>query len=312
VDIWKPDICIYHGNCDDGFGAAWAVRLKWRDVEFVPAHYGKPFHSRGAWAGKNILFVDFSAPRDVLLSFLAESPTDLPPAASIVVLDHHKTAQEGLAGLPTFDGTLVGLGHSLRTANELNHPAIAVCFDMQRSGMALAWQFCHGGDYNEMDRPKIINLIEDRDLWRFRFGSETHCFSAALRTYPQDFETWRRISEEPDALVDEGATILKAYKVNIEKFIKETRFMKVAGHSVPCCNVPYHYASDVANELLWIYPTAPFAMAWFMRGDGLLQASLRSEDSRLDVSQIAKRFGGGGHRNAAGFQIEVKFGAELA
>jgi hypothetical protein len=24
----KPDICIYHGNCADGFGAAWAVRRR--------------------------------------------------------------------------------------------------------------------------------------------------------------------------------------------------------------------------------------------------------------------------------------------
>jgi nanoRNase/pAp phosphatase (c-di-AMP/oligoRNAs hydrolase) len=35
----------------------------------------------------------------------------------------------------------------------------------------------------------------------------------------------------------------------------------------------------------------------------MIQYSLRSEDSREDVSEVAKQFGGGGHRNAAGYQI---------
>ena len=30
---WKPDICIYHGGCDDGFGAALAVHMRWGDAE---------------------------------------------------------------------------------------------------------------------------------------------------------------------------------------------------------------------------------------------------------------------------------------
>jgi uncharacterized protein len=33
--------------------------------------------------------------------------------------------------------------------------------------------------------------------------------------------------------------------------------------------------------------------------------SLRSEDSRQDVSEVASTFGGGGHRNAAGFRVPV-------
>jgi len=37
-------LCIYHGNCADGFGAAWAVRhaLGDRDVEFHAGVYGNP------------------------------------------------------------------------------------------------------------------------------------------------------------------------------------------------------------------------------------------------------------------------------
>lgn len=40
--MWKPDLCIYHGNCDDGFGAAWAIWRRWGyEVAYVPGVYGK-------------------------------------------------------------------------------------------------------------------------------------------------------------------------------------------------------------------------------------------------------------------------------
>lgn len=65
-----------------------------------------------------------------------------------------------------------------------------------------------------------------------------------------------------------------------------------------------HEAADTlaAHEMLSKYPDAPFTACWFRRADGQIQYSLRSEDSRLDVSEVAKSLGGGGHRNAAGFQ----------
>jgi oligoribonuclease NrnB/cAMP/cGMP phosphodiesterase (DHH superfamily) len=45
-----------------------------------------------------------------------------------------------------------------------------------------------------------------------------------------------------------------------------------------------------------------FSMIWYYDGnDKQYMISLRSIDEKADVSQIAKHFGGGGHRNASGF-----------
>src|SRR5258708_4926651 len=86
-DEWKPDICIYHGNCDDGFGAAWAIWTRWgNEVAYVPGVYGKPLPDV---AGKNVLFVDFSAKR-------AEIDEMAQVAKSILIIDHHKTAEADL------------------------------------------------------------------------------------------------------------------------------------------------------------------------------------------------------------------------
>jgi len=84
--MWKPDICIYHGNCDDGFGAAWAIWKRWPDIEFVPGVYGKPLPDV---AGKNVLFVDFSAKRPEIEAMAKVAKT-------ILIIDHHKTAEADL------------------------------------------------------------------------------------------------------------------------------------------------------------------------------------------------------------------------
>lgn len=293
--MWKPDLCIYHGNCDDGFGAAWAIWKRWGyEVAYVPGTYGKPLP---ACEGRNVLFVDFSAKRPELVAMADK-------AKSIVVLDHHKTAEADLkdwAG-PTIRPDDVDL-LAAKACTETGSPIVAV-FDMQCSGAVLAWDFAHGIPHNDPP-PTMLALIQDRDLWRFAFGAVTKRFSAALRTYPMSFEAWDKIAADTDALIEEGKAILRAHEANIDKFIKDAYFDSVGDHTVPVVNVPYHYASDAAHALLSLHPSAPFTAAWFRRGDGMIQYSLRSEEHRADVSEIAKRFGGGGHRNAAGFQVKA-------
>ena len=277
----KPDICIYHGGCDDGFGAAWAVWKRWPDVQFVPGVYGK---EPPDVAGKKVLMVDFSYKRPVIEA-MAKA------AYSLTILDHHKTAQADLQDMEAW-AAMEGIGASVK-----------VIFDMAQSGATITWQYVTGADRKDTPCPTMLTYIEDRDLWRFAFGDKTRQFSAALRTYPMDFETWDKIAANPDSLIAEGKIVLRAHQANIQKFMADSYMERISGYTVPCCNVPYHYASDTAHELLQRFPDAPFAMSWFKRGDGMFQASLRSEDHRVDVSEIAKMHGGGGHRNAAGFQV---------
>jgi len=294
--MWKPDICIYHGSCDDGFGAAWAIWKRWgNDVRYEPGVYGKPLPDV---AGKHVLFVDFSAKRPVI-DEMAQV------AKSIVIIDHHKTAE---ADLEPFKIGLCGdakfvpenLDSMFRDMAELDRPAVLAWFDMEQSGAMMAWKFV----YPDALIPKFIRFIEDRDLWRFTYGGEeTRQFSAALRTYPMDFKTWDSLIIQTDDLVEDGKAILRSHNANITKFLADAYTDVIGGMTVPIVNVPYHYASDTAHALLQKYPEAPFTACWFRRGDGMIQYSLRSEDRRVDVSEVAKKFGGGGHRNAAGFQV---------
>lgn len=295
TESWKPDICIYHGNCDDGFGAAWAIWKRWgNEVAYVPGVYGK---SLPDVAGRHVLFVDFSAKR-------AEIDAMAQVAASIVIIDHHKTAE---ADLEPFKIGLCGgaqfvpenLDGMFRDMAELARPPILAWFDMEQSGAAMAWKFV----YPDAIIPKFLRYIEDRDLWKFQFDDRTKKFSAALRTYPMDFKTWDSLIIHAEDLADEGGAILRAHNVNIQKFLDDAYEDKIGGHYVPVVNVPGQFASDVGNALLRKFPKAPFSATWHRTGDGDVKISLRSEDSRLDVSKIAAAHGGGGHRNAAGWRI---------
>ncbi|TIV83819.1 MAG: hypothetical protein E5V64_06550 [Mesorhizobium sp.] len=280
--MYEPNICLYHEDCSDGFGAAWAIHRRWPTCTFIPATYGAPLELDDI-DGKNILFVDFSAPADVLRAMVEEGK-----ARSVVVLDHHKSAQASLAGLPVMN---------LGEVSELE--GVLVHFDMEKSGARLAWQFAHG-----TSAPDMIELIEDRDLWRFRYP-DTKPFIAALNSYPQDFQVWDRLVLRVDELVSDGEAILRANGAAVETMLKQAYTGLIAGHDVPLVNAPKQFSSDACHRLLEINPQAPFVASWHRRGDGLLEFSLRSQDHRQDVSEVAKLFGGGGHRNAAGFQLEM-------
>lgn len=287
---YNPDICLFHANCDDGFGAAWAIAKRWPTCTFIPAAYGEPLDLDGMTEGANILFVDFSAPAETLQGMVGQGK-----AKSVLVLDHHKSAAQELTAFQKFDPDYFWRADAGEPLSN-----VQVWFDMEKSGARMAHEFAFPGE----DLPDMLMHIEDNDLWRFSHYA-TKQFIAALRSYPQDFQTWDWINEHIGSLIEDGPPILRAYFATVTKICDQWYDGDLGGHTIPMVNAPRQFASDVGHELLKRFPTAPFAASWYRRNDGLLEFSLRSEAHRADVSEVAVLFGGGGHRNAAGFQLEI-------
>ena len=297
---WKPDVVIYHDHCADGFAAAWACWMRWHDdCQYVPASYGQPAPDM---RGKNVLMVDFSYKRPDLEAMAAS-------AASIVVLDHHKTAQEDLAPFQRFADkperfTLATVEAMLGDLTRGGYPAICAQFDMERSGARLAWDFCH--DYAA---PKLIALVEDRDLWRFNL-EETKPFSLWLRSEPFSFDRFELLSQElqdardGDRIMTEAAAMQRFFDAKVDEIASFARRRRIGEHEPIVVNCPPMFASEVGHALLDKHPAAPFAAMYF-DGPNARMWSLRSREDRTDVSAVAARFGGGGHRNAAGFSAPL-------
>ncbi len=299
----KP-LCIYHGKCADGFGAAWSVRKYFGD-ENVEFHAGVYQKDPPEVEGRDVILVDFSYKRPVLEA-IAKT------ALSVLIIDHHKSAAEDLAGFPPpiirhgWDNHMADVRG---LANDGTDPALPRClFDMERSGAGMTWDYF----FPDAPRPELINHIEDRDLWRFNLDG-TREIQANVFSYPYDFEVWDRLMETPVSDLRLGGTAIerKHFKDIHELLTVCQRRVVIAGHLVPVASLPYTLTSDAGHAMcqpvdeglagVWI---PPFAACYWDTKDARI-FSLRSDDKwgAMDVSEIAKEFGGGGHKNAAGFQV---------
>lgn len=217
---------------------------------------------------KDVMLVDFSYKRPVLLEMAAK-------AKSILILDHHKTAANDLVGLP---GNVVAI------------------FDMERSGARITWDHFFPHDAP----PPLLLHIEDRDLWRFALA-KTREIQANVFSYPYDFQVWDELMAANMAdLAKEGEAIERKHFKDINELLGVcTRRMVIGGYNVPVANLPYTLTSDAGHSLA---KGEPFAGCYWDTSAGRV-FSLRSTDNGIDVSEIAKLYGGGGHRNASGFRM---------
>lgn len=273
-------LVLYHAECYDGHTAAWAFLKLRHGAEFLPVYFGQPPPPVG---GREVWILDFSYPREVLIRMHDE-------AASLQVLDHHKTAQEDLESLPY------------------------CTFDMGRSGAGITWDMLStlGGECRECGarqihsygcpkaRPWLVDFVEDRDLWTMKLP-ETESVNAWIHAQPMTFEAWDRLARLPLGEAVRGGACVRQYVREYGVMARaQARNEEVAGYTVPTMNLPYMDCSEHVGRLLEESPYAHFAVGYFRRRDGRWQFSLRSRKD-FDVSEVAKKFGGGGHAQAAGF-----------
>lgn len=338
-------LCIAHGSsCVDGYAASWVVHRALGDgVEFVYASYdedppdctrvsnkdggtlgklGKDYHlACNALAGRDVLIVDFSYPIAVLREMAKEART-------VLVLDHHKSAAEDLKPITGLVTERIPWSGRNSWLNKETWPdgmlELAAIFDMERSGAGLTWDYFNPGQL----RPWFINLVEDRDLWKFT-DDRSRPFHAAVTSYPLDFVLWDRLVQDKYGiatgagsfaydLIKEGTGILRKHDLDVQTVIRTTRrTMVIGGDRVPVCNCPPWLASDVGHALTEPQPgnyytdcvtirdgktvTPVFAATYYDR-DGKRNFSLRSRPEGRDVSKVCALYQGGGHHGAGGFE----------
>ncbi|SRR5215204_121422 len=282
---------LYHGNCYDGFAAAWSAwrRLGYQPA-YVPVNYGIPPPNL---TGCDRLYVlDFSYSAEQLTKLAETIP-------HITLLDHHKTARDTLANL----GTPVDSTHI-----DNPPPGLFVQFDMSESGASLAWEYFYRPEPPGIKwTPEIIQYVRDRDLWLFEKPKSKEV-QAWLRSYLFDFQQWDWLNHclTDDAeywkVVAEGTAILRAQEQSVANMCRFPRWVDLGGFIIPCVNATVYF-SDCGDYLCSKFPDAPFAAYYTDRADKKRQWGLRSQNG-FDVSTIALQYGGGGHAAAAGFTID--------
>jgi len=266
-------IHIWYHRDGDGFASAYAAWKKFGDKAiYKGVQYEEAMPEVSS--GDELYILDFSYSRDMLLKLALDG-------VNLKVFDHHQTAQVNLAKLDF------------------------ATFDMEKSGCRMSWEYFHPDKL----LPVILAYIEDRDLWRFKLEN-SEAINIAFMCYKWDFKIWDEAiidaekyrqgdSMTENVLLIKGKAMLEFRDTLIKMALSKTKMTRIGGYeNVPMINSSM-LPSEVAHALLKKHPNAPFVVVWHHAGFRTI-VNLRSM-GEFDVSVIAKKFGGGGHKNAAGF-----------
>lgn len=279
------DIVLFHYPCQDGLTSGWITdhyhKTHNQTIELYPIQHGTAIeYSR--LESKRVLFCDY-APSLEILNELEKIAT------TITILDHHISAK-----------------------NALENKSYAV-FDMNKSGAGLTWSYF----YPDIETPKFIQMVQDRDIWTWKLPN-SRPFTAGLYTMCQscntyEFDTIFKIFDEFFANIEnvnkciELGIIVDKVSMNKANGIAKDHVKKIdvwRDHKVCIVNCFADLSSDV-GDIIGSNENVDFVVLWnYNHPTSEYRISLRSKN-KVDVSKIAKEFGGGGHVNASGFSTKT-------
>jgi len=276
---------IYHHNDADGRCAA-AIVLRYAEIgpigfgkiETIEVDYKDTIQVDKILANETVVIVDFSFKPEVMEKVLEQT-------SEIIWIDHHKTAFEY-----RYSKVIEGIRQ------------------VEFSGCELSWMYFRNGKLI----PRAVSLIGDYDKWALKFQPECFEFYEGLKlenTTPQS-GLWDRLFENHhktvDRIIEQGKSAIQYrdnYCLNLIKQVGyETHIYAWPSLTAFAANM-YYFGSRGFGDLFHRYD---LVIAYIHDGRQF-QVSLYSE--KVDVSEIAKHYGGGGHASAAGFVCkELPFG----
>ncbi|MEK7481835.1 MAG: DHHA1 domain-containing protein [Patescibacteria group bacterium] len=267
----KNIIILYHKDCFDGFGGAWAAYKKFgKNADYFGVeHQTQPPKEL---KNKEIYLIDFCYQKKEMMEKL------LKENRKVVIIDHHISQKE-----------------AVKISSEY-------VYDLKHSGSVLAWKYFHP----KKPIPKLLRHIEDIDLWKFKLAG-TKELIMALDTRDFNFSVWDKAakdfenSKKRKKYFEIGKILMKYRQKLIDKLVSRADKAKIHDYFALAVNSPI-FQSEIGNAL--VEKGASVGIIWSQR-NGKKYFSLRS-NGKVDVSKIAGKFNGGGHKAAAGFSIDIK------
>jgi len=267
----KKIIVVYHKNCVDGFGAAWVAKKKFGQKAFYIGVAPREFPSIDL-TEKDVYFLDVSYKAQPIKKFLNV-------VKSLTIIDHHI---------------------SLEKSTKLAHNYV---YDVKHSGAVLAWKYF----YPKKKIPKLLLHIEDIDIWKLSLPMTKELISA-LGLCEFDFSLWNRIASDWEKsatrkkYIDEGRLIRKYENKIIEKVVKDAQKVMFCGKQALVANSNLNLRSEIGDRMI-AKGSVSVGIIWQQKGSDII-VSLRS-GKKVDVSKMAAKFGGGGHKQASAFALPV-------
>ncbi|MDD5760513.1 MAG: DHHA1 domain-containing protein [Candidatus Pacebacteria bacterium] len=266
-------VIFYHKNCPDGFASAWVAWKKFKGKgKYFPLNYQSSFEH--VIEKEKIYFFDVIPGKKVLESLIKQGN-------EITIIDHHISAKR-----------ILDFDKSGNMKTKLN---------MKRSASVLVWQYF----FPKKKIPELLLYIEDMDLWKFK-KPYTREILATINALDFEFKKWSKLVKEIEnkktrkKYIEAGKKVVEYQNEIIAGLVQEAKEVKFLRYKTLVVNSSI-LISEIGNALIKKKP--PMAIIWFETGKEK-RISLRS-DGKVDVSKIAERYGGGGHKKAAGFSLKL-------
>ena len=268
-------ICFYHGSDLDGHCSGAIVKMKYPECELVPVDYGVGFPWNKV-KDEDIIMVDFCLQPFDDMFLLKEK------ANSLIWIDHHQDKiKQYKKQYLRIDGLRIN--------------GIAGC--------ELTYQYF----YNTFDLPTFVSLLGRYDVWDHDADPRVMPFQLGMSRYntlPDNQEFWLSLFdyEKVMRIVEDGSIILEYRDKENEKYVKACAFeTELEGHR--CLAVNKMLTNSQIFDSIWDNAKYDF-MVTFGWWNGAWTVSIYTDKEGYDGSKISKKYGGGGHKQASGFQCK--------
>lgn len=324
-------IVAYHKDCMDGLGAATMFyqtminqNIDPDSIEYYPVQYGELYMPK-LCEYQLIIFVDF-CPKIAELEILEKENKN------VYIFDHHESAMNAVSGIFQKDSK------DIKAFFDMHRSGTLIVHDILLAGRGNRLTILDrlkGKRDNTFKLSLLARYISDRDLYTFNIA-ESREFNEGLRymvsflkiNSPKEFLAFinngtkfatkfnkgirSKIGDFQKDLISLGYQLLDPVEKYVHKLTKISKKANVItigksfGKPIELkVLLNSHLISEVGNSIAHDgYPTLQLFMV--QEEDSIkIVGSLRSKDNLPAINTIAECFGGGGHRNAAGFEISI-------
>ncbi|MDP1689043.1 MAG: DHHA1 domain-containing protein [bacterium] len=263
----KSIVILYHADCSDGLGAAWAA---WKhfgnEASYISLPNGVPAPTD--LKGKEIYLVDYCFSKEITKKLIKDNKR-------VTAIDHHISNKSTVA---------------------LTHKPL---YRLHNSGAALTWQYFH----LKKPLPIYLKYVQDADLWKLKMPHAKE-FVATRQFHPENIKNVDNFIKKFENVtfrkkfLNDGKFILKYQKAVLYNILRNVERIRFHGANALVVNSPVF--TDELSSMM--YKKEPVAIVWHNKKNSI-KVSLRS-NGLVDVSKIAEKYGGGGHKRAAAFKLD--------
>lgn len=280
--ITKNIIVFYHEHCTDGFAGSYVAHKKFKDkADYIPLSHTTD--GANVLLSKKIKINDLKDKEVYFVDFClneVEMKKVEKVAKKLVVIDHHIGKEELVKSLPN---------------------------SVFRNGVSGAY-LAHEYFFPKKEIPKLIKYISIGDTWTWGQEKFEKEILGYIYTLNFDFKTFAEVEKDLEdkskflEIKNIGEILQKNYLKLVEDQVNNAKLIDFEGYKVYAVNASRVFKSELGHILA--EKTNSFSIIYYFE-DGYLKMSLRG-NGKVDLSELCKKYGGGGHFNASGIKINDK------